>query len=62
MYQQIYPKNVLKFSYRYFGGKNTNILLSFAVNQSIDLNNVIQDPERPGALNYFWKFKIKLEY
>jgi threonine dehydratase len=45
MYQQIYPRNVLEFSYRYSGKDNANILIAFSINQLEDLNNVILDLE-----------------
>ena len=45
MYQQIYPRNVLEFSYRYSDDKIANILISVSVNQQDDFNNIKQDLE-----------------
>lgn len=45
MYQQIYPRNVLEFSYRYSDKETANILMSVSVNQLDDFNNIKQDLE-----------------
>ena len=45
MYQQVYPRNVLEFSYRYSGLDNANIFLSFSISCHQDLINVIKDLE-----------------
>lgn len=45
MYQQIYPRNVLEFSYRYSNKKTANIFISVSVNQLDDFINIKQDLE-----------------
>jgi len=45
MYNQIYPRNVLEFSYRYSASNEANIIVTLNINKLNDLDNVIQDLE-----------------
>jgi threonine dehydratase len=45
LYENIYPRNVLEFSYRYSDNKEANIFISFAVKTKQDMHQVIRDLE-----------------
>jgi threonine dehydratase len=43
MYNQIYPRNVLEFSYRYSNNNMANVFISFSIDTINDLNRVIHN-------------------
>ena len=62
MYNLIYPRNVLEFSYRYSNKDKANVFISFSIDTQDDLNRVIQNLKESIESNIFFRDKVDNKY